>query len=217
MHIYMYTYMYIYIHTFITTFMYIYIYIVFMFLFLFNNLKFKFLYLQIISMISLMFILLSVLSLCFHSMLEIAAPDQLYSDLLLSLDIASFVWFAMELILRFISAPNKASFVMNTMNLIDFIVIIPYVGHFVSLGRTGYIKERTLGIWNREWFHIFAIARLFRLFRFFRLSTGLQILKHTLIASSKELLLLLLLLAIPVAIFATIVFYCENVVSEKHD
>ncbi|XP_065673477.1 potassium voltage-gated channel protein Shaw isoform X2 [Hydra vulgaris] len=165
---------------------------------------------RIISMVSLLFILLSVLSLCFQTMLEIAHPNQLYSDLLLSLDIASFVWLVMELFLRFISAPSKTSFLLNFLNLIDLIVIIPYLGHFCTLGRNGYIKQRTLGVWNRSWFHVMAIARLFRLFRFFRLSTGLQILKHTLIASSKELLLLLLLLAIPVAIFATIVFYCEN-------
>ena len=57
----------------------------------------------------------------------------------------------------------------------------------------------------------FSLQRhLHRFFRFLRFSNGLQIIKYTLIASSKELMLLALLLLLPVAFFATVVYFCER-------
>lgn len=167
-----------------------------------------------VSKISLTFILISVFSLCFHSMVyPYPVPEssrnnrtvnQLYSDILFGVDVVSVTWFTAEFTLRFVSSPNRVSFMFQIMNVIDLLTVVPYFIQF-SNGRKNYIFKGENNV-----VEILSVARLFRLFRFFRLSTGLEILKHTLIASSKELLLLLLLLAIPVAIFATIVYYCER-------
>ena len=136
-------------------------------------------------------------------------PEQsyrrLFTDFLFILDIICCIWFMAEFLLRLISSPNRASFILQMMNVIDLITIIPYFLLFHK-GRENYLEVS-------DYVEYISVVRLFRLFRFFRLSTGLQILKHTLIASSKELLLLLLLLGIPVAICAAIVYYCERQVN----
>ena len=195
----------------------------------FRLISFCLIHFQVVSMVSLTFILLSVLSLCFYSMLlhehDIKkntnssssskyninnSIETTYVILLIVLDVLCCTWFTTEFTLRFISAPNRTSFITEFMNVIDLLTIVPYFIHFAYTDAnpiTSYISDLPDEI------KVISTLRLIRLFRFFRLSTGLQILKHTMIASSKELLLLLLLLTIPVAIFATIVYYCERKVS----
>ena len=54
-------------------------------------------------------------------------------------------------------------------------------------------------------------------FRFVKLSYGLQIMIHTLKASSHELVLLLLILLIPVVMFSSIVYYIEIMIDNNSD
>lgn len=148
-----------------------------------------------------MFIVMSVMSLFFHSML-LLEPNSLYELLLCIMDISTFTWFIIEFVLRFVSSPKRSAFIMSITNIVDLICIVTYPIQF-SYGFQ-YYRERN------EPIEVLAAFRLFRLFRFLRLSLGLQILKHALIASSKELFLLILLLIIPVAIFATLTYYIER-------
>ena len=130
---------------------------------------------------------------------------------LIVLDVLCCIWFTIEFTLRFIVAPCKKLFFTKFMNLIDLVTIVPYFTHFTCTRANptaSYISEPLEGL------QVISILRLVKLFRFFRLSRGLQILVHTMIASSTELLLLLLLLTIPVIMFSTIVYYCERKVSE---
>ena len=89
-------------------------------------------------------------------------------------------------------------------NWIDIITVVTYIPQFIQIAVRGELTEEV---------EIIASIRVLRLFRFFRLSSGLEVLKHTMIASSKEIMLLLLLLMIPVTLFATIVYFCERKVS----
>ena len=193
-------------------------------------------------MISVTFILLSVMSLCFYSMLlyeydnkkststirstntsdkygnknisrkqESSNVEKAHVIPLIVLDVLCCIWFTIEFTLRFIVAPCRKSFITKFMNLIDLVTIAPYFIHFAytrANPTASYISEPLEGL------QVISILRLIKLFRFFRLSRGLQILVHTMIASSTELLLLLLLLTIPVIMFSTIVYYCERKVSE---
>ena len=140
---------------------------------------------------------------------------QLYSKLLLGLDIVTCVWMTIEFILRFLTCPDKKEFVKRILNVIDFISIIPYFFHFYDGSRNGYIRMdiTIMDDVNRDWIYIVSAVRLFRLLRFFRLSTGLEILQHTMIASVKEILLLIFMLVIPVCILATFVYHTEKYVS----
>ena len=198
--------------------------------------------LQVVSMVSVTFIILSVMSLCFYSMLlnehegiktsnitsttkpigkygnenisskqEISSVETRHVISLIVLDVLCCIWFTIEFTLRFIVAPCRRSFITKFMNLIDLVTIVPYFIQFA------YARANPTALYISEPLEallIISILRLVKLFRFFRLSKGLQILVHTMIASSTELLLLLLLLTIPVVMFSTIVYYCERKVSE---
>ena len=178
---------------------------------------------QGVGFISLMFIVLSVLSLFFHSMLLVITNQdsnhELFSYLLLALDYLTFAWMSIELIIRFISSPNLIQFLISFYTIVDLLTLITYALQFnygMEYHRTkdGIVDTNSV-LTEYKNIEMFSIVRLVRLIRFFRLSVGLQIFKHTIIASSRELLLLVLLLLLPVALFATIVYFFEREVS--HD
>ena len=102
--------------------------------------------------------------------------------------------------MRLLVSPNKKYFLKQPMNWIDFLSMIP-----------SYIVL----IFPNTWIKNLIIIRLLRLFRFFKLSYGLQVMLHTLKASSYELVLLLLILLIPVVIFSSLVYAAEFHISSK--
>ncbi|XP_066922126.1 voltage-gated potassium channel KCNC4-like isoform X2 [Clytia hemisphaerica] len=172
-----------------------------------------------VGFISLMFIVLSVLSLFFHSMLLVISDKaesnhELFTYLLLALDYLTFAWMSIELIIRFVSSPNRIQFLISFYTIVDLLTLITYAlqfNHGMDYHRTkdGVIDSNSITTDYKN-IEMFSIVRLVRLVRFFRLSVGLQIFKHTIIASSRELLLLVLLLLLPVALFATIVYFFER-------
>ena len=141
----------------------------------------------------------------YYAQEELKQDAGVYKKVIQATDITCCIWFTVELLTRFTVCPSKLQFFKQILNWIDIISVIPY---YLTFGYMGG------GTFEPVVVELLSILRLLRLFRFFRLSMGLQILKQTMIASSKELLLLLLLLTIPVAIFATVVYYCERKVRE---
>jgi len=113
------------------------------------------------------------------------------------------VWFTVEFTLRLATCPSKQDFVKQIMNWVDFIAIWPFYVRILTT--TNY----PFGDPSIE-YDILAICRLFRLFRFFKVNLGFQILKQTMIASSRELMLLVLLLIVPVIIFASCAYLAEK-------
>ena len=135
----------------------------------------------------------------------------LFSYLLFALDCITFAWMAFELILRIITCPKRIQFFVNFYTVVDVLALVTYIVQFYY--GVNYHKATTITPLiktNHKNIEIFSIVRLIRFFRFFRYSNGLQIIKYTLIASSKELLLLALLLLLPVAFFATVVYFVER-------
>ena len=104
------------------------------------------------------------------------------------------VWFTLELLLRMIFCPNRLLFFTRFTNWIDILSVLPFYLRFT----------------NAKLADAFLTIRLLRLYRFFRLLYGLQVLMHTLKASSYELGLLLLILLIPVVLFSSMMYYVEN-------
>lgn len=102
--------------------------------------------------------------------------------------------------MRFVFCPSKFKFMKTPMDWIDFLAIVPFYVHLVI--RSDIVK-------------MFLVIRVFRLFRFIKLSYGLQIIIHTLKASSHELVLLLLMLLIPVVLFSSIVYYIEFIMHNE--
>lgn len=107
------------------------------------------------------------------------------------------IWFTVELLLRILFCPRRRVFFRQLTNWIDILSVLPF---YLQLF---YPDGGPLA-------HALLMIRLLRLFRFFRLLYGLQILLHTLKASSYELGLLLLILLIPVILFSTIIYHIER-------
>lgn len=111
------------------------------------------------------------------------------------------VWFTWELIARIIFCPNKSKFFKSFSFWIDTLSVLPfYIRILQDMANGG----------DRQLADALLVIRLLRLFRFFRLLYGLQVLLHTLKASSYELFLLLIILLIPVILFSSIIFYVEK-------
>ena len=148
---------------------------------------------------------------------ENAYNHDLFSYLLFALDCVTFAWMAFELILRLVSCPKLLRFFMDIYTIVDLLALVTYIvqfNHGVSYHKA--ITTSTLIKTNHKNIEMFSIVRLVRFFRFIRYSNGLQIIKYTLIASSKELMLLVLLLLLPVAFFATVVYFVEREVCVIH-
>lgn len=152
--------------------------------------------------VSLLFILLSVLAYCVQTLNEVKNNSSAGLAMVV-LEGVCGVWFTFEFTLRLATCPSKQEFVKQISNWIDFIAIWPF---YIRIFTTDNYPH---GDPNLA-YDILAICRLLRLYRFFKVNLGFQILKQTLIASSRELLLLVLLLIVPVIIFASCAYLAEK-------
>lgn len=143
-----------------------------------------------------MFIVVSVAMFCVNTVPELS-ENQRWRHFFTILETTCGVWFTLEFLLRMVFCPDKRAFAQNWSTWIDFLAITPFYLKFVVSNHENAINA-------------LLIIRLLRLFRFFRLVYGLQVLSHTLKASSYELVLLLSMLLIPVILFSSIVFFIED-------
>ncbi|XP_046842139.1 potassium voltage-gated channel subfamily C member 1-like [Xenia sp. Carnegie-2017] len=150
--------------------------------------------------ISLVFVIISVISLCASTDTHVENNND-GERVIKIVDYVCGVWFTIEFIIRIATCRDIKKFSIDFLNWIDFLAIIPF---YINITYGPHIVSEIL-----------ALGRMLRLLRFFnKMSLGFQILKHTLLASSKEMLLLLLLVSIPVLIFAKILHICESTVSD---
>ena len=126
------------------------------------------------------------------------ARDETTNTVFSAIDYVCGIWFTFELLMRVIFCPRRRVFFRQVTNWIDILSVIPFYLRLIDPEDGGPLADALLMI------------RLLRLFRFFRLLYGLQILLHTLKASSYELGLLLLILLIPVILFSSIIYYIER-------
>ena len=131
------------------------------------------------------------------------ARDPTTDAIFTTIDYFCGIWFTFELLLRIIFCPRRRVFFRQLTNWIDILSVIPFYLRLIDPDG-GPLADALLMI------------RLLRLFRFFRLLYGLQILLHTLKASSYELGLLLLILLIPVILFSSIIYYIERTMDGLH-
>ena len=165
------------------------------------------LFLQFTFFVSLMFIILSVLAYCVQTIKEVKYNPSARLAMVIIEGVCG-VWFTIEFTLRLATCPSKHEFVKQIMNWVDFIAIWPF---YIRILTT---EDYPLGTPTLT-YDILAICRLLRLFRFFKVNLGFQILKQTMIASSRELMLLVLLLIVPVIIFASCAYLAEKDKNDK--
>ena len=136
-----------------------------------------------------------------------AYEEQDYEHHIIGVFEAIFIaWFTMELGTRLYASPSRSLFCTDTLNIIDFVAIIPF---YVQL----IINETTEGGGDGAGgFAVIRAIRLVRVFRVFKLSrhsAGLQIFGTSLWRSRRELAQLMVFLAIAVILFSSAIFYAE--------
>lgn len=128
------------------------------------------------------------------------------------IELACIVWFTIELTLRFVSCPDKWSFVKSPLNIIDFLATFPFYieigiwagGLITDLNRVSSVSSILLML------RVMRVLRAFRVLRLARYFDSLQMMGETLWESRRDMGLLVLFLAVGVLIFSTILFYVEK-------
>ena len=177
---------------------------------------------QIIAVVSVFFIVVSILSFCLKTHPDMRVPVLRNAtsnttdgkrtwrlekqktephEAFFYIECASNAWFTFEIIIRFVVAPVKLEFLRAPVNIIDIIATMSFYLDFLLTK----LKQES------DILEFFSIIRIMRLYKLTRHSSGLKILIHTFKASAKELSLLIFFLILGIVVFAALIFYAERI------
>ncbi|XP_060636500.1 voltage-gated potassium channel KCNC1-like isoform X2 [Anolis sagrei] len=122
------------------------------------------------------------------------------------------IWFTFEFFMRVLFCPDKMEFIKSTLNIIDFVAILPF---YLEVGLSGLSSKAAKDVLG--FLRVVRFVRILRIFKLTRHFVGLRVLGHTLRASTNEFLLLIIFLALGVLIFATMIYYAERIGADPDD
>jgi len=120
--------------------------------------------------------------------------------------------FTIEYAVRLMACPRKYSFVLQPLNVVDLIAIVPYYIALIYSASVGVDPWQQSNSFSSAG-TVFRAVRLFRIFRVFKLgrySAGLQVFWGALAHSGTSLLLLLFLMVICILLFSSVMYLVED-------
>ncbi|XP_038865017.1 potassium voltage-gated channel subfamily F member 1-like [Salvelinus namaycush] len=166
---------------------------------------------RVIAIASFLFVLVSSVVMCVGTIPEVQVEDEegdlVEHPMLEAIETACIGWFTLEYLLRFVSCPNKRQFFLSFMNIIDFMVIIPF---YVVLTLT-YLGTTMMDLAKvQQAVQALRIMRIARIFKLARHSSGLQTFTYALKRSFKDLGLLLMYMGIGIFVFSALGYTIEQ-------
>lgn len=172
---------------------------------------------RIIAVISLFFILLSIIafslwtlpSINSHQLLNAWASNSTddfsrtrppEAQALDTVEIVCSIWFVFEFVIRAGSCPSKLWFFINVMNIVDLLALFPWFFRWSS---------NSFSVFALGFLHAMRCIRLLRVFKLMQHVFGVRVLTHTLRASLTSLCIVPLLLSICTLIFGTMFYFAE--------
>ncbi|XP_077434095.1 delayed-rectifier potassium channel regulatory subunit KCNS1-like isoform X3 [Vanacampus margaritifer] len=123
-----------------------------------------------------------------------------------AVEVLSTCWFTLEVVMRFLLAPNRKQFLRHPLNVIDVASVLPVYVTLVCEWTLGAQSE--LGDLGRV-LQVLRLMRIFRVLKLARHSTGLRSLGATLRHSYREVGILMLYLAVGVSVFSGMAYTAE--------
>ncbi|GMT11685.1 hypothetical protein PFISCL1PPCAC_2982, partial [Pristionchus fissidentatus] len=160
---------------------------------------------KIFSIVSALFVLLSLSGLILSSMPELQDDKGEPLQWLIYTEIVCMVWFTGEYIARFAVNPDKWKFTKSPLNIIDLCTILPFL-----------IEEFLPMKWMKEFrgamlvIRVMRLARVARIFKLARYSTGLRAFGETMRKSAAELSMLGMFLVTGIMLFSTAIYFFER-------
>uniref|UniRef100_A0A4W6CJB1 Potassium voltage-gated channel subfamily C member 4 n=1 Tax=Lates calcarifer TaxID=8187 RepID=A0A4W6CJB1_LATCA len=186
---------------------------------------------RVIAFASLFFILVSITTFCLEThqafnelqnrtelvvvgniTKEVERREMVTKPILTLVEGICVIWFTFEFLVRIICCPDKVVFIKNSLNIIDFVAILPF---YLEVGLSGLSSKAASDVLG--FLRVVRFVRILRIFKLTRHFVGLRVLGHTLKASVNEFLLLIIFLALGVLIFATMIYYAERIGARPDD
>ncbi|XP_051931872.1 potassium voltage-gated channel subfamily S member 2 isoform X2 [Hippocampus zosterae] len=165
---------------------------------------------KLFSVASVGVVLASLIVMCVKSLPEYQTLDQdgnlIEEPAVDVVEALSTCWFTLEVMLRFLLAPNRKRFLRQPLNVIDVASVFPVYVTLICDWALGAQSE--LGDLGRV-LQVLRLMRIFRVLKLARHSTGLRSLGATLRHSYREVGILLLYLAVGVSVFSGMAYSAE--------
>ena len=147
----------------------------------------------------LVLILISSVTFCLETMHSFEGPP--HEQAFWVIECLCITAFTAEYVMKLLCCPDAKKFVVQPLNLVDLISIVPfYVELLLSTGGGG----------NARIFRTIRLVRVFRVIKLGSRSGKLQVVTNTMHESLDMLAMMFFLLSLTVLVFATLIFFAER-------
>lgn len=166
---------------------------------------------RILSIVTMLVIVASIVTFCWESVPEynaskvnldeIPASTRQIIETLNIVELICIIYFSIEILTRFLSSPEKITFLKDFLNIVDIVSVAPF---YITLI---FDTEGNLSIY---FLRAIRLIRVFRIFKLSRHSSEMKILGVAIKESGRELVVLLFFIFLSVIVFSSAIYYAED-------